>query len=181
MGAHKVSEQKNQVAGHCDRKRMKKPPDALQGWATILSLVAIPTVLGFGQLYLANQDTNRQYVQLAMDILRNPAKNEDGESLRAWAVDVINETAPVELTEKAKTKLIKEGWQPTGWIPDGYQPSGWDSTSFSPQAFDPGAFAMGMRRMTEAECQQLYGGDEELLKRCLAVARDRKQMNRPAP
>lgn len=169
-----MSGQKNLIAGHYDRKRMKKPPDALQVWATILSLVAVPTVLGFGQLYLANRDTNRQYVQLAMDILRNPAKNEDGATLRTWAVDVINETAPVELTAEAKTKLIEEGWQPTGWIPDRYQPSGWDSTSFSPNAFDPGAFAMGMRRMTEAECQRRYGHDSELLKRCLAVIRDGK-------
>ncbi len=168
---------------------MKKPSEGLKDWVTIVSVAAIPILLGVGQLWLAHRDTNRQYVQLAMDILRNPssAENKDGDRLRSWAVEIVNDAAPIELSDEAKDQLIEHGWLPPGWQPDGWQPDGWQPDgslpegavpkdggfspkSFSPDAFSPEAFDMGLRRSTKEECQRNYSGDQQALEKCLAVA-----------
>lgn len=110
---------------------LKKWMPICVGIATVASLVAIP-------LWLQSRDTRRQYVQMAIDILRDADTEniKERRELRVWAVKIVNKYAPVELTEEAKAELIEKGWEPAGWQPDGWHPPGY----FPPGYFPPGYF-----------------------------------------
>jgi len=105
-------------------------PTAVQ-IATIISLVALPLVLHFGQARsersIATAELERQYVQMAVEILRSPpADNVDRTRLRAWALEIVDKYAPVKLSTEAKEEILKGGWLPPGWVPDGWFPPGWN-------------------------------------------------------
>jgi hypothetical protein len=90
---------------------MKDAWDKWQSFATTASLLAVPIVLAWGgwlvQERIAEQSTKREYVQLALSILREaPNKeNADAQSLRKWAISIVDRNAPQPLTEESRVAL----------------------------------------------------------------------------
>lgn len=88
--------------------------DRFEQVARVLSLAAIPVAVALGgwwiQERLAAQNVSRDYVQLAVSILRDRelGKSEDATSLRAWAVDLLNANSPVKLSG-AVVERLKRG------------------------------------------------------------------------
>lgn len=89
----------------------------------ILSVAAIPVVLGIGgwivqnqlqnqtaivQQQLQNQTVSKDYVQLAVSILREPDQSKVRPELRGWAVDLLNAYSTVKLNEEI-AKQLKSG------------------------------------------------------------------------
>ena len=74
----------------------------IESWSKVLSLAAIPVVLGivghFVHRSLQNEQLKRDYVQMAVSILGN---RESDLSLREWAVRVIDQYSPVKFAEVA--------------------------------------------------------------------------------
>lgn len=77
-----------------------------------LSIAAIPVVLaivGFVvQRQLAQQSLRKEYVSLALSILREPDSTKVEPELRAWAVDLLNLNSDVKFDEKT-TQRLKSG------------------------------------------------------------------------
>ena len=77
--------------------------------ATIFSAVAIPVVLTvagyFIQKQLAAEGLRKDYVSIATTILKEKADGQEPE-LRAWAVKVLDENAPIPFSGKAKEGLL---------------------------------------------------------------------------
>lgn len=75
----------------------------------VLSLAAIPLVLAvFGwviQGRLQDQAVRRDFVKLAVDILREPDKKSTPTELRGWAVDLLNDNSRTKLNPEAAKKL----------------------------------------------------------------------------
>ena len=86
----------------------------------VLSIVAIPVVLAIGgwivqnqlqnqtaivQQQLQNQTVSKDYVQLAVSILREPDQSKIRPELRVWAVDLLNAYSAVKLNESTATQL----------------------------------------------------------------------------
>jgi Putative peptidoglycan binding domain len=85
----------------------------------ILSLVAIPVVIvwlgGLIQSSLARRSVSQQYVQVAVSILTSRETDTD---LRSWAVDLLNDNSPTQLTgdvaKKLRQGIVKLPSGPTG-------------------------------------------------------------------
>jgi hypothetical protein len=87
-------------------------------WSTVeriskvLSIAAIPIVLAMVgwiiQARLQDQTVSRDYVQLAVSILRDPDKEKVPLELRDWAVDLLNENSPTKFSPEV-TKKLKSG------------------------------------------------------------------------
>jgi hypothetical protein len=77
--------------------------------ATIFSAVAIPIVLTVAGYYiqrqLSNEGIRKDYVGIATAILKEKAETQEPE-LRAWAVKILDENAPIPFTKKAKESLL---------------------------------------------------------------------------
>ena len=77
--------------------------DVVERVSKILSLAAIPLAVALGgwwiQERLATQTVSRDYVQLAVSILKEPVDKQDKE-LRAWAVGLVNAYSPVKLSAR---------------------------------------------------------------------------------
>jgi len=75
----------------------------------ILSLLAIPFGIailgGVIQSSLARRTVSQQYVQVAVSILTSKETLDD--NLRKWAVDLLNDNSPTELSDDVKKKLGK--------------------------------------------------------------------------
>ncbi len=71
----------------------------------ILSNIAIPLTIGiFGwqiQAELSEKSLKKEYVQLAVGILSNPAKNKDTEALREWAIELLKVNSPLPIPQPA--------------------------------------------------------------------------------
>ena len=82
--------------------------DKLEQISRILSMVAIPVVLGligyYVQVSLTKSSINQEYVKLAVSILSSP-RSEDVDILRPWAVELLNLYAPVSFTKEQYNKL----------------------------------------------------------------------------
>lgn len=76
--------------------------------AKIISYIAIPIVLAMGgwniQKAVAQQAVSKDYVQIAVGILAQP-KDSIHPEIRNWAVDLINENAPIKFSGEAIAKL----------------------------------------------------------------------------
>ena len=98
---------------------MKDCWDKAQSLATIVSLLAVPTVLAWGswriQERIAEQSTKREYVQIAVGILNQSQQpvTPDERAMRGWAVNILELHAPVKLTKEAREKLLNSGLAPT--------------------------------------------------------------------
>ncbi len=80
-----------------------------------LSIAAIPVGLAVGgwvlQRTIQKQSLRKEYVALAISILREPDNDKVGNELRAWAVDLLNLNSDVKFDDET-TKLLKNGsWQ----------------------------------------------------------------------
>jgi hypothetical protein len=91
---------------------MKDRWDKAQSLATIVSLLAVPTVLAWGgwriQERIAEQSTKREYVQLAVSILKEPPSREsnDEQDLRAWAVSLLEQNSPLPFSKQSRAALL---------------------------------------------------------------------------
>lgn len=97
-----------------DRKGLKKPMQSLKEltWtdcAKVALLIAIPLTVGVlswtSNLYFHKTSVARDYIQIAVQVLQNPNKQD---SLREWAVELIDNYAEVKLDPDLVEKL-KEG------------------------------------------------------------------------
>lgn len=87
----------------------------VSNWETVerifktLSIVAIPIVLGFGgwiiQGRLQNQTVSRDYVQLAVSILKEPRDSKIDPEMRNWAVQLLNENSPTKFNQRVVEQL----------------------------------------------------------------------------
>lgn len=154
---------------------------SVEGWSNNLLLIALPMILaGGGWVIQENQairSLQKDYVQLAVDILRSdPKKDDDAQQLRTWAVKVVDAYAPVKLTPEAQSELIESGF----------------GKGFEARAF--GAFAIAVPdsdvsqivlRPTKEQCRQAYiiSNDPKWLERCLSSAAEteKKQSSQVAP
>ena len=80
--------------------------EKIQSIASIASSIAIPIVLAIAgyvvQRQIADDGLKKDYVVMAMDILREKEGSQD-KALRAWAVDVVTAYSPIKLSAEAKT------------------------------------------------------------------------------
>lgn len=97
--------------------------------ATILSLIAVPLLIaqagGNIQSRIAEQNINKEYVQLALDILREPKpeKENDKGELREWSLKIMNKYAPIPLPPEAAAQGLSWKGGRTLWaaeMPGGY-------------------------------------------------------------
>lgn len=83
--------------------------------AQILSILAIPVVLAlvgyWVQASLQEQQIKRDYVSLAVSLLlpKKDGEKEASEELRAWAVQLLNNSSPVKLSEAQTVDLKRNG------------------------------------------------------------------------
>ena len=93
-------------------------------WIQTVSLLAIPVVLGIGgwanAYYLQRATLSRDYVQLAVGILRE-SNDQENAVLREWATDLIDEYSDVELTPELAQQL-EAG---TTWLPPSLTARSW--------------------------------------------------------
>jgi WD40 repeat protein len=86
--------------------------DTLERVAKVTSIVAIPIVLAaIGwviQNQLAERSLNRDYVQLAVSILKEPDTSKINPALRDWAVDLLNDNSPTKFSADV-VKQLKSG------------------------------------------------------------------------
>lgn len=82
----------------------------IQSIATILSSVAIPIVIAivgwWVQSSVSNEGIKKDYVQMAIGILKDSDKQKD-EEMRKWAVAVLDKNAPVPFSRDLREKLEK--------------------------------------------------------------------------
>jgi len=90
--------------------------------ATAVSIVAIPVVIAYYSSKLAETINNREiklkYVKLSIEILSNPPRNStlkesergknDPDAIREWAINIIDELAPIKMTKSTKDELQKK-------------------------------------------------------------------------
>jgi hypothetical protein len=92
-----------------------------------LSIAAIPVVLAVGgwvlQREVQQQSLRKEYVALALSILREPDSEKVGPELRAWAVELLNLNSDVKFDERI-AKRLKSG--------ETSLPSGFVGTSLTP-------------------------------------------------
>lgn len=95
----------------------KERIDRWQGIATIFSLLFVPVFLTVGgwwfQDRVSTESIKKEYVQLAIQILRDaPPKDEKENSrsqpLRAWAVEVVDSYSPIPLSQAAREELLRK-------------------------------------------------------------------------
>jgi hypothetical protein len=83
--------------------------DIIERISKILSIAAIPIVIAVGGWYiqkqLQNQTVSRDYVQLAVSILKEPDQSKIKPELRSWAVDLLSDNSPTKLKPDVIAKL----------------------------------------------------------------------------
>ena len=88
------------------------PWNQLETISRILAIAAIPIVVALGgwlvQRQLQKQSVGKDYVQIALSILREPDSSKVSVELRSWAVDLLNAYSAVKLSD-AVSKGLKAG------------------------------------------------------------------------
>lgn len=83
--------------------------DVIERISKTLSMVAIPIVLAIGgwfiQQRLQNQTLNRDYVQLAVSILKEPQDGKFDPEMRTWAVQLLNDNSPTKFNARVFDQL----------------------------------------------------------------------------
>jgi hypothetical protein len=90
----------------------KESRDKWKDIAHIVATLAVPIWLAIGSWYIqssiANITIKKEYVQIALDILRTTkADDEDAENLREWSFETVNRFAPVHLSQAAANELVQ--------------------------------------------------------------------------
>jgi hypothetical protein len=82
----------------------------IQSIAAIASSVAIPIVIAlvgwWVQSSISTEGIKKDYVQMAIGILKDTEKQKD-EEMRKWAVSVLDKNSPVPFSEELRNKLEK--------------------------------------------------------------------------
>lgn len=82
--------------------------DVVERIAKVLSLIAVPIILGMGGWWIQNalsqRAVARDYVQLAVSILGEDESSADP-ALREWAVELLNANSPVPFTPQTADRL----------------------------------------------------------------------------
>ncbi|WP_440466861.1 hypothetical protein ACKI1H_26920 [Pseudomonas sp. YH-1] len=80
--------------------------EKIQSITAIASSIAIPIVLAIAgyvvQRQIADDGLKKDYVVMAMEILREKGSSQD-EALRSWALEVVTAYSPIKLSAEAKT------------------------------------------------------------------------------
>jgi hypothetical protein len=105
-------------------------PKGESGWAKFshlmqgISGLAVPCVLAvvgyYVQKALQKENLDRDYVQLAVSVLKEPKTDGKDSGLRDWAVALLNRHSPITFTEKVQNDL-KSG---TVSLPNTQEPNG---------------------------------------------------------
>lgn len=73
--------------------------ERMEKLAKVFSLIAIPVAIAWGgwvvQKEIQDQAIRRDYVQLAISILREPKDSNFPDELRGWAVDLLDKSSPI--------------------------------------------------------------------------------------
>lgn len=94
-----------------------KPPqasvlDVIERITKVSSLALIPVVLAIGgwfiQQRLQDRTLSKDYVQLAVSILKEPEKAGDKKDMREWAVKLLNDNSPTKFSPQV-TEQLKSG------------------------------------------------------------------------
>ena len=89
-----------------DQGTLKK----VQSIATIVSSVAIPIVIAlvgwWVQSSISNEGIKKDYVQMAIGILKD-TENQKDEEMRKWAVAVLDKNSPVPFSRDLRSKLVE--------------------------------------------------------------------------
>ncbi len=93
------------------KEEPKSPPsrlDKLERIAKIVSLVGVPIIIAIVgwliQQQLGNKNLNKDYVNIAVQILADP-KTKDDHEFRSWAVELLNATSPTKFTKETADGL----------------------------------------------------------------------------
>lgn len=86
--------------------------DKFESIAKGLAALLIPVVLAYGsqlvQKQISDESVKKDYVALAVSILKDvPKENDQRSDIRKWAVKVLDQLAPVAMTEATKMGLEK--------------------------------------------------------------------------
>jgi hypothetical protein len=96
------------VRTYLKRRKRRARLSAIERFSKTLSIAAIPVVLAVGgwviQKQLQNQAVSRDYVQLAVSILREPATSVKPE-IRSWAVDLLRANSPTPFSDELSQRL----------------------------------------------------------------------------
>jgi hypothetical protein len=97
----------NVIANRPERTRLEQVTTLLQALSAILVPIVVVVVGGNIQQSITKQTTAKDYVSLAIDILKADPKIQDikGNPLRDWAVDVLTLDSPVPISQAAQTQL----------------------------------------------------------------------------
>lgn len=132
----------------------------------IVSLLATPVIVAFGGWYIqstiAEGNIKKEYVQLALDVLRtsHDKEDKDAKKLREWSLKMINEYAPIPLPPEAA-----QAFYPGGkiWLDGG-------ALAMMPNAYSSST--------SSTNCAQYYiiTDDKEGFENCLARLREVRQL-----
>ncbi len=82
--------------------------DRIYKVAQIFALIVLPIVVAVvgwvAQKSLTDTSTRKDYVQMALQVLREPRRADDGE-IRKWANEVIGQNSPIPFSSKAGEQL----------------------------------------------------------------------------
>ncbi len=112
------------------------------------------------QREVAQEGIKQQYVQLALGILREPPAKDDKESehLRKWAIALVDEFAPVKLTQEGVDALFSKSLSVHDSIGQGW---------------------LAGEALYDSNCTAEYiiAGDKEHYERCIEIRRLLEQLH----
>jgi len=82
----------------------------VQVYANIIGVIAVPILIAFFgwliQWRLANQSVQRDYLQMAVQILSSKNRK-SGDEVSLWAVDILQKYSPVPFSPKLKSDFVE--------------------------------------------------------------------------
>jgi hypothetical protein len=91
------------------RPKQKPNYERIQSYATTFSLIFIPLIVAAISAFVAYKQNNNQnateYIKIGVGIL-TAKPDENSKQTREWAIELINNYAPVKMSAEAKKELI---------------------------------------------------------------------------
>ena len=99
----------NNPANEEAKKQQVSILDLIERLTKVASIALIPVVLAVGgwiiQQRLQDRTLNKDYVQLAVTILKEPEKPGDKKDMKRWAVKLLNDNSPTKFSEEVSEQL----------------------------------------------------------------------------
>jgi hypothetical protein len=95
------------ILGNRHAAKVSDPRSHWPSTGVALASIASSAILAGLSMYFSSQGLRKDYVQLAVSILKE-APADTPKELREWAVTLLAENSPVELNEAAKAALRSE-------------------------------------------------------------------------